>query len=813
MNTLQDIRYAFRMLLKRPGFTLIVVLTLALGIGANTTIFSAIDAVLLNPLPYKDPSRLVVVWETNRQLGPEMWNRNEAAIGNFLDWRSRNQVFDQLATFVGVSVNLTGTGEPERLQSSLVTTNFFQLLGVQPLLGRAFLPEEENPESPATVILSHELWQRLFSSDRNLSNKSLTIDGQTVAVVGVMSPAFELQFPTSVRVDIWRPMQIDLADPDYRDRTVNFLYVLGRLKQGVSREQAQSDMTLIAHQLQQQYPETNTERGVNVVLLQKQLVGDIESYFYMLFAAVAFVLLIACANVAGLLLARVTARHKEVAIRIALGASRWRLMRQLLTESVILSTLSGLLGLLFAYVGIKLLVSLAPLEVPRLQEIGLNVSVFLWTLMISIATGLLFGLAPAVQASSPDLNKALKESSGRNPGSFQSSSLRNLLVVSEFAVALLLLVGAGLMTRSFFRLQQINPGFEATNLLTMNIALPRQKYTEPQQANVFFDQLVDRVAQLPGVKSVAGINPLPLSNSNITGTVLIEGAPVVALADRPDVGQRVITPDYFQTMSIPILKGRSFTEHDRDNTLNVIIVNEALARRFWPNQDALGKRLGFEEDPGKQVWREVVGIAGNVRHKALETEAMPEVYFPHQQFPSNFMNLVVHTASDPASMVSAIRNQVLSIDKDQPVSDVMTMEQRLAKSVASRRFVMLLLGAFSALAVGLAAVGIYGVMAYLVVQRTQEIGVRLALGAQKRDVFKLIVGKGMVLAVIGTAIGLVASLALTRLMRSLLFGVTPTDWLTFVIVSVVLLTVALLACYIPARRATKLDPLIALRYE
>jgi putative ABC transport system permease protein len=533
----------------------------------------------------------------------------------------------------------------------------------------------------------------------------------------------------------------------------------------------------------------------------------------MLFAAVAFVLLIACANVAGLLLARVTARHKEVAIRIALGASRWRLMRQLLTESVILSTLRGLLGLLFAYVGIKLLVSLAPLEVPRLQEIGLNVSVFLWTLMISIATGLLFGLAPAVQASSPDLNKALKESSGRNPGSFQSSSLRNLLVVSEFAVALLLLVGAGLMTRSFFRLQQINPGFEATNLLTMNIALPRQKYTEPQQANVFFDQLVDRVAQLPGVKSVAGINPLPLSNSNITGTVLIEGAPVVALADRPDVGQRVITPDYFQTMSIPILKGRSFTEHDRDNTLNVIIVNEALARRFWPNQDALGKRLGFEEDPGKQVWREVVGIAGNVRHKALETEAMPEVYFPHQQFPSNFMNLVVHTASDPASMVSAIRNQVLSIDKDQPVSDVMTMEQRLAKSVASRRFVMLLLGAFSALAVGLAAVGIYGVMAYLVVQRTQEIGVRLALGAQKRDVFKLIVGKGMVLAVIGTAIGLVASLALTRLMRSLLFGVTPTDWLTFVIVSVVLLTVALLACYIPARRATKLDPLIALRYE
>ena len=812
MNTLQDIRYAFRMLLKRPSFTVIVVLTLALGIGANTTIFSAIDAVLLNPLPYKDPERLMVVWETNKQLGPEMWDRNEAAIGNFLDWRSRNQSFDQLGALFDTDMNLTGVGEPQRIKSVVATTNFFQVLGVQPMLGRSFSPESETPGSPFTAIISHELWQRQFGSDPGLINKSLTLNGHQVEVIGVMPPGFELQFPISVHVDMWVPFVIDVADPDYHDRRNNFLYTVGRLKQGVSQEQAQAEMKLIASQLQQQYPETNADRGVRVVSLHKQVVGNVESYLYMLFAAVGFLLLIACANVAGLLLARVTARQREVAVRMALGASRWRLIRQLLTESVIFSALSGALGLLLAYGGVKLLVALTPSEVPRLHEIGLHVPVFLWTLAISVVTGLLFGLAPALQASRPDVNAALKESSGRNPGSIQGSGLRNLLVVSEVAVALLLLVGAGLMTKSFLRLQQVDPGFDATNVVSMNIALPTSKYRE-QQLNIFYDQLFERIRNLPGVKSVGGINPLPLGGTNISLSVLVEGAPAVALTDRPSVGVRVVTPGYFQTMSIPILKGRPFTEQDRDNTPNVILVNEALASRFWPNQDAVGKRLDFEEDSGKQVWREIVGVVGNVKHKALATEVMPEAYFPYKQGPENFMGLVVRTASDPVSMIPAIRNQVLSIDKDQPVSDIMTMEQRLAKSVASSRFVMLLLGSFSVLALGLAAVGIYGVMSYLVTQRTQEIGVRMALGAQKRDVLKLVVRRGMVLAIVGTVIGLIASLALTRLMRSLLFEVTPTDWLTFVITSVVLLTVALLACYIPARRATKVDPLVALRYE
>lgn len=810
MNTLQDIRYGFRMLIKRPSFTIIVVLTLALGIGANTTIFSAVDAVLLNPLPYQDPDRLVAVWETNKQLSPEMWDRNEVAMGNFRDFRSRNQVFDQLGSLFYTDVNLTGAGEPERIKSCVVTTNFFQVLGIQPRIGRSFLPEEETPGTPRVVILSSELWEKLFGSDPNLTNKTLTINGNPTAVIGVMPPGFDLQFPTNMRVDMWLPMRIA---PDNADRNEHFLYALARLKPGISRDQAQSEMNLIATQLQQQYPETNAQKGVNIVSLRKQLVGKVESYLYLLFGAVVFVLMIACANVAGLLLARVTARHKEVAVRIALGASRWRIIRQLLTESIILSVLSGVLGLLFAYAGIKLLVALTPPDVPRLHEVGLHIPVFLWTLMISILTGVLFGLAPALQASRPDLNDALKKSAGRNQGGFQRGGLRNPLIVSEVALALLLSVGAGLMIRSFVRLQQVSPGFEANNLLTMNIALPRQKYREPQQANAFFDQLAERIKTVPGVKSVGGVDPLPFSNSNVTTSFVIEGAPAIPLADRPSVGERAVTPTYFETMGIPLLKGRSFTAQDRDNTPQVIIVNEAVASRYWPNQDAIGKRLGFEDDLSKQSWREIVGVVGNVKHKGLEAEEKPEVYFPYQQLPKNFMSVVVRTSSDPVSMIPAVRSQVFTIDKDQPAFDIMTMDQRLAKSVATSRFVMLLLGTFSVLALGLAALGLYGAMAYLVSQRTPEIGLRMALGARRIDVFKLVIGKGMRLVLIGMAIGLVASLALTRVMGSLLFEVTPTDALTFVIVSGVLLTVALLACYIPARRATNVDPLTSLRYE
>jgi predicted permease len=807
---LQDLRYGFRMLVKRPGFTVIAVLALALGIGANTAIFSVVNAVLLRPLPYKDPQRIVAVWETNPQLGAEMRNRNEVAMGNFLDWRAQNRTFERMGALFYANANLTGTGEPERLQSVVVTTDLFDVLGVQPALGRSFRPEEETVASPRVVVLSHGLWQRRFGSDPSVVGRNLTINGNQVTVVGVMPQGFQLQFPTSMQVEMWLPMRIDPATQ--ADRKAHYLYVLARLKEGLTLEQSQAGMTSIAGQLQQQFPDTNAGKSANVVSLHKQLVGNVQPYLYVLFAAVGFVLLIACANVANLLLARVAARHKEVAIRIALGASRWRLVRQLLTESILLASAGGLLGLLLAYWGIDLLVALTPGDVPRLNEIGLHAPVFIWTLLVSILTGVLFGLAPALQASKPDLNESLKES-GRTSAGLERSRLRNLLVVSEVALALVLLICAGLMIKSFMRLQQVSPGFEPKNLLTMNISLPRQKYPEAQQANGFYNQLFERVRAVPGVEAVGGIDPLPLSDSNGTTGFVVEGGPMLALADRPEVGERSVTPDYFQTMRIPVLKGRAFTAQDRENTPRAMIVNEALARRYWPNEEVLGKRLGFEDDASKQVWWEIVGVVGNVKHERLDAEAKPEVFFPYEQSPRNFMSLVVRTTSDPSRMIAGVRDQVLAIDKDQPVFDIKTMEQRLSKTVAQSRFIMLLLGVFSALALILAAVGIYGVMAYVVSLRTHEIGIRMALGAQGRDVLRMVVRQGMTLVLIGVAIGLVAAFALTRLMSSLLYGVTATDPLTFITVALVLGMVALLAIFIPARRATRVDPMEALRYE
>ena len=807
---LQDMRYGLRVLMKRPGFTVVAVLALALGIGANTAIFSVVNAVLLRPLSFKEPERLVAVWETNDQLSAEMRNRNEVAPGNFLDWRAQNQVFEQIAALTYTSANLSGTGEPERIQSQAVTANFFQTLGVQPLMGRAFLPEEESLSSQRVVVISHELWQRRFGADPALLGKTLTLNGNQTIVVGIMPPAFQLQFPTSMKVEMWMPLRIDPANAG---RKAHYLYSLARLKPGVSITQAQAAMRGIAARLQEQYPETNAERSTNVVSLHRQLVGNVQPYLYLLFGAVGFVLLIACANVANLLLARVSARHKEVAIRIALGASRLRLIRQLLTESIMLAALGGLLGLLLAYWGVDLLIALSPADVPRLGEIGLHGPVFAWTLLVSLLTGVLFGLAPALQASKPDINEALKESGGRSPGGLGRSRLRNLLVVSEVALALVLLVGAGLMIRSFMSLQRTSPGFEPKNLLTMNISLPRVKYKEPQQANVFFEQLFQRINAVPGVEATGGIDPLPLSDSNETTGVLIEGQPAQAPAERPEVGSRNVTPGYFQTMRIPVLKGRAFAEQDREDAPPVVIINDVLARRFWPGGDAVGKRLGFEDDEGKQEWREVVGIVGNVKHERLDAEAKPEVFVPYRQAPRNFMTLVVRTSSDPASMIAAIREQVLAIDKDQPVFDIKTMEERLSKAVAQSRFIMLLLAVFSALALALSAIGIYGVMAYTVSQRTHEIGIRMALGAQSRDVLRMVVRQGMTLAMTGVVIGLVAAFALTRVMTSLLYGVTATDPWTFSVVALVLSAVALLAIIIPARRATRIDPMEALRYE
>jgi putative ABC transport system permease protein len=807
-NLLNDLRYAARVLLKKPGFTVVAVVTLALGIGANTAIFSVVNAVLLNPLPYHQPQRLVAVWETNAQPGAEINNRNEVALGNFLDWRAGQSVFDQIAALYFANVNMTGDAEPERIQSAVVTTNLFQTLGVEPAVGRWFLAEEENPSSPRVAVISHGLFERRFGADPGVVGKTLTLGGNPVTVVGIMPRAFDLEFPVNLHVEMWLPMRIESANADRRS---HYLYVLGRLKEGVSVEQAQSDMSMLAGGLGERYPKTNADRGANVVLLHKQLVGNVRPLLYVLFAAVGFVLLIACTNVANLQLARVSARRKEIVVRIALGASRWRLVRQLLTESLMLSVLGGLSGLLLAYWGVDLLVALTPPDVPRLGEIGLDAQVFAWTLGVSVTTGVLFGLVPALAASKPDLAESLKES-GRSTSGPGRSRARSLLVVSEVALALVLLIGAGLMIRSLARLQQVSPGFEPKNLLTMNISLPSRKYREKQQINTFFDQLFERVRAVPGVEAVCGIDPLPLSGSNGTTGFEVEGGPALAFADRPEVGQRTITPGYFQTMQIPLLRGRAFGDRDREDTPRVVVISDGLARRFWPGEEAIGKRLGFAaSDP--QVWHEIVGIVGDVKHERLDADPKPELYFPYRQYPNTFMSLVVRTSSDSPGMIAAIRNQVLAVDSDQPVFDIKTMEQRMSKTMASSLFVTLLLGLFAALATLLSAVGIYGTMAYTVSQRTHEIGIRMALGAKPLDVLRLVVGQGMTLTLIGVVIGLGAAFGLTRLMATLLFGVTATDPLTFISVALALGAVALVASFIPARRATRVDPMEALRYE
>ena len=807
-TVLQDIRYGLRVLLRKPAFTIVAVTTLALGIGANTAIFSVVNAVLLRTLPYHEPERLVALWEINAQAGHEVNERNEVAMGNFLDWRTQQAVFDEIAALRYSDVNLTGFTEPERIGGAAVTTNFFHLLGVEPAAGRGFLAEEEKPESPPAVIVSHELWQRRFGSDPDFVGKTLTLNGDQVTAVGIMPPAFEFEFPITRRVEMWMPMRIAASNTD---RSSHYLYVVGRLSRGVSPEQAQAGMNVLVSQLQQQYPATNSHWGANVVPLHQQLVGNVQTYLRVLFAAVGFVLLIACANVASLLLARVTARQKEVAIRMAIGASRWRIVRQFLTESILLSTFGGLAGLLLAYWETDLLVGLTPPDVPRLDEIGLHAPVFAWTLGISIVTGVLFGLAPALGASKPDLNESLKEGgrsiAGRGPG-----RMRNLLVVSEIALALVLLIGAGLMIRSFARLQRVSPGFDPKNLVTMNISLPSQKYPENRQIKSFFDQLLERVRSLPGVEAVGGIDPLPLSAADGTTVFVVEGGPPLDLGERPEVGERTATPDYFHTMRIPLLKGRTFGDRDLEDAPRVVIINEALARRYWPNEEAIGKRLGFRRsDP--QRWHEIIGIVGNVKHRRLDADPKPELYFSSLQYPGNFMALVARTTSDPVSAIAAIRNQILALDSDQPIFDIKTMDQRLSKSVAGSRFIMLLLGVFAALSMLLAAVGIYGLMAYTVSQRTHEIGIRMALGAEAADVINLVLRRGLKLVLAGVGIGVAGAIALTRLMESLLFEVSATDPLTFAVIPAILIGVALAACFVPARRATRIDPMVALRYE
>ena len=817
METLvHDIRYGIRVLLKNRSFTAVAVVALALGIGANSAIFSVVNSVVLRPLPYKDSDRLVTIWSSLLQPGLE---KIVVSAPELADFREQSGSFDDLAAYDFQGVNVTGGDEPERIRAALVSPNLLPMLGISPVPGRAFAPDEDQPGREQVAVLSYALWQRRFGGDSNVIGRSLPVDGKSLEIIGVMPADF--RFPDA-ETEVYLPLVIspDLLTED--NRGSHFLSVIARLKPGVTIQQAQADISSVAQRMTREHSRTyRAGYGASVIAMRDDIVGDVRPTLFILLGAVGFVLLIACANVANLLLARAAARQKEVAIRTALGATRSRLVRQFLTESALVSVMAGGLGLLLALWGVEFLVSLSPASIPRVSEIALDARVVAVTMAVSLLTGILFGLAPALQFSKPDLNETLKDGGRGSTDGRRRQRLRSMLVISELTFSVVLLIGAGLMIRSFFRLQQVSPGFSVENMLTMRLSLPRSKYPDFNHQREFFQQLLTRIESQPGVQSIAVINVLPLSGSTADRSFRIEGRPLAQGEPGPDEELRFISPGYFATMGIPLLRGREFTQRDTQDAPRTTIINQALADRYWPGEDALGKRIaysGFGE--GKPNWCEIVGIVGNVKHSGPDLPEKPEVYVPYLQplFSAATsivgpMYLVIRTATAPANLTAAVRSEIASLDKNQPVSNIKTMTQRLSESVAQRRFNMQLLGIFAGVALVLAAVGIYGVMSYTVTQRTHEIGIRMALGARAFTVLRLILGQALVLAVIGVVIGLSSAFAMTRLISSLLYEVSATDPLTFAVVSLILIGVALGACCVPARRAMKVDPMVALRHE
>ncbi|MEP7343115.1 MAG: ABC transporter permease [Acidobacteriota bacterium] len=804
METLtKDIRYGFRMLLKKPGFTLIAVITLALGIGANAAIFSVVNTVLLRPLPFKEPDRLMMIRETKLPQFPEF----SVSPGNFLDWKKQNTVFERLVAFRGASFNLNGTGDPERLSGMSVTDGFLPMLGAQPQLGRDFLPEEDQPDHNKVVILSNGLWQRRFGGESKILNQTITLDGQSYTIIGVMPAGFRFG---GRETELWTPMGFTAQQA--QNHGGHSLAAIGQLKPGVTVEQARTEMVTIAGRLAVQYPNANTGWSVKIMPMLEFTVRSIKPALLVLLAAVAFVLLIACANVANLLLARAAGRQKEIAIRTALGAGRWRIVRQLLTESVLLSLVGGAMGLLLAKWGMDLLLKLAPQDLPRMSDVSLDGRVLVFTAAVTLLTGVIFGLVPALQASKPNLNETMKDAGRGSTEGGRRQLIRNSLVVLEVASALVLLVGAGLMIKSFWQLQKVDPGFNPDDALTLTVSLPRTKYPEDHQRVTFFQQLLEKVGSLPGVQAAGASNVLPLGNDFVAAFV-VQGRPPLP----PGAGQSTnfysVSADYFKAMGISLRRGRLIIERDTKDSPHVGVINETMAQKMFPDEDPIGKRVTFDTRGANPDWYEIVGIVGDVKQYGLDQATTMQLYEPYAQQTFSSMTLIVRTAGDPANQTAAIRNAVLQLDKEQPIANIKTLDQYLSTSIAQQQFSMLLLGVFGAVALMLAAIGIYGVLSYAVTQRTHEIGIRMALGAGRRDVLRLVVGQGMLLTLIGVATGLVAAFALTRLMSTLLFGVSATDPLTFSLIALLLVTIALLACWIPARRATKVDPMIALRYE
>jgi putative ABC transport system permease protein len=808
---IQDLRYGARMLMKKPGFTMIAVITLSLGIGATAAIFSVVNAVLLRPLQYSAPDRLVQVWQTFPQSGA---NQVTVSVPEYIDYKDQNHVFERMAAFRFQGFTLTGAHEPELIFGNRVSADLFPLLGVAPAMGRTFLPEEDQIGAPRAVILSNGLWRRRFGSDTTLIGKSITLDGESFTVVGVMPPGFQFP-PQALQNELWANVPFDANDLNRRGWRP--LGVIARLKSSVSQDQATAELKTIAGR----FPASGVVPSAYAVSLQEQVVGRVRRALFLMLGMVSFVLLIACANVANLLLAQAATRQREMAIRTAVGASRARLIRQLFVESLPLSLLGGGMGLLLAVWIIKLLVSVNPGNLPRANEVGVDLRTLMFTLSVSLLTGVIFSLAPAWQFSKLNLNESLKEGGRGTSASFRRFSLRSLLLISEVALSLTLLIGAGLMINSFTRLLQVDPGFDPRGVMTMQIALPQSKYSEIRQRAHFFEQALESVRRLPGVQSAGMTSALPLTANPDFGFT-VEGRTPSAPGDTPQAHWRAVSPDYLPTMRIPLRRGRYFNEQDHEKAAGVAIINETMSRRFWPDEDPLGKRVKLGGPQAPYPWMEIVGIVGDVKHDGLDAPVRPEMYLsyaqtPFSQMPTGFrflpMSFVARSGSDQDGMAAAMRAEIKALDKDQPVTNIRTLDQLLANSISQHSFYLTLLAFFATIALFLATVGLYGVVSHTVRQRTHEIGVRMAFGAQSGEVLRLIIGYGMKLTLIGALIGLAGALALTRLMKTLLFEVSASDPLTFASVSTLLALVALLACYVPARRATRVDPMAALRAE